>query len=251
MVVPMVLLKVAAHWLFSFYKAARKIKTYGFLHKSQTLRSSHLSVTKISPQQERGSPQTLVSDFSSLLRPTSSFYFPYFMLVAFEGGSLIRALLLLLSSPILWALGYQSEPSLRIMTFITFCGLRVKDMELVSRAVLPKFYLENLHLQAYEVLDSVKGRRVLLGCLPRVMFEGFVREYLGVSEVLGTELQVVKGGYFSGLMVSWAGLDVKQMGLKDLFEGKADVGLVTSHSLHDHLFISHCKVCNFSYYFHL
>lgn len=175
------------------------------------------------------------------------------MLVAFEGGSLLRALLLLLTSPLLWAFGWQSEVSLRIMVFVTFCGLKTKDMELVSRAVLPKFFLENLHLQAWEVVDLVKGRRVLFCGLPRVMFEGFAKEYLGVSEVLSTELQVVKGSnYFSGF-VCCSGLDLKHKGLrmKEVFGGdKADVGLVSSYyNTHDHLLLSHCKACKLSSYY--
>ncbi|XP_020267225.1 glycerol-3-phosphate acyltransferase 1-like [Asparagus officinalis] len=244
MVVLMVLLKVALHWLLSFYKAVRKLKTYGFLHKVPQKSTSNLS--KCTTKFQGSAPQSLASNFyGTLLRPTPSHFFPYFMLVAFEGGSLLRALLLLLTSPLLWAFGWRSEVSLRIMVFVTFCGLKTKDVELVSRAVLPKFFLENLHLQGWEVVDLVKGRRVLFCGLPRVMFEGFAKEYLGVSEVLSTELQVVKGSnYFSGF-VCCSGLDLKHKGLrmKEVFEEeKADVGLVSSYyNTHDHLLLSHCK----------
>jgi hypothetical protein len=112
-------------------------------------------------------------------------FFPYFMLVAFEGGSIFRAFFLLMSCPLL--LICDHELKLKIMTFITFCGLRIKDMENVSRAVLPKFYLENLNLQVYEVLASA-GSKVVITSVPRVMVEGFLKEYLSVGDVLGTEL---------------------------------------------------------------
>ena len=131
---------------------------------------------------------------------------------------------------------------MRVMVFITFCGLRTKNMNLVARAVLPKFYLETLHLQAYEVLAST-GRKVVLTGMPRVMVEGFLKEYLSVDEVVGTELQVVRGSYFTGL-ISGRVLSQKQKVLKDLFgETKADLTLLNPSNPHDHLFLSHCKVC--------
>ncbi|XP_042437535.1 glycerol-3-phosphate acyltransferase 1-like [Zingiber officinale] len=62
------------------------------------------------------------------------------------------------------------------MAFVTFCGLRTGDLRLITRTVLPKIFLENLHLHACEVL---KGRRaVVLTTLPRLMVEGFLKEYL-------------------------------------------------------------------------
>ncbi|CAL9768323.1 unnamed protein product [Musa acuminata subsp. burmannicoides] len=237
----MVLLKIAAHWEFACCKVAKKLRSHGFLLRNSArlhqVHSLHSSVTKCSLEGREG--QTLVCDFHGTLLGTPSL-FPYFMLVAFEGGSLLRAFLLLLLSPLLWVLGNHREITMRILVFVTFCGLRTKHLELVSRAVLPKFYLENLHLQACELLAAT-GMRVVLTSMPRLMVEGFLKEYLGVSEVVGAELQVVRGCYFTGL-ISGSTLAAKQKALKDIFgEAKADVALVSSSNLHDHLFITYCK----------
>ncbi|XP_064936530.1 glycerol-3-phosphate acyltransferase 1-like [Musa acuminata AAA Group] len=237
----MVLLKIAAHWEFACCKVAKKLRSHGFLLRNSArlhqVHSLHSSVTKCSLEGREG--QTLVCDFHDTLLGTPSL-FPYFMLVAFEGGSLLRAFLLLLLSPLLWVLGNHREITMRILVFVTFCGLRTKHLELVSRAVLPKFYLENLHLQACELLAAT-GMRVVLTSMPRVMVEGFLKEYLGVSEVVGAELQVVRGCYFTGL-ISGSTLAAKQKALKYIFgEAKADVALVSSSNLHDHLFITYCK----------
>lgn len=254
MVFPMELLKLA-DWLLcqllagSCYRAAMRVKNYGFLitnAKNPSFRSPPSSQAHPQPPQSPFPPvtkcslqgresETLVCDIhGTLLRPQS--FFPYFMLVAFEGGSIFRALLLLLSSPFLWVLDHDLK--LRTMIFISFCGLRVRDMESVSRAVLPKFYLEGLHAHAYEVLASA-GRKVVFTSVPRVMVEGFLREYLSVDDVVGTELQT-SGGYFTGL-VSGSGLLVKHRALKAYFgEKRPEIGL-GGPSFHDHLFISLCK----------
>lgn len=245
MVFPMELLRLADWILYqllanSCYRAARKMKSYGFhlgyLSSKPSLQpSSFPSVTECD-WEGRGS-QTLVACGIHRVLLRSHSFFPYFMLVAFEGGSILRALLLLLSCPVLWIL--DSELSLRVMTFITFFGLRTSVMENMSRAVLPKFYLENLNLHAYEVLASA-GSKVVFTSVPRVMVEGFLREYLSVGAVVGTELHTV-GCYFSGL-VSGSGLLVKHRALKDYFgDTKPDIG-VGSSSFHDHLFLSLCKV---------
>ncbi|KAJ6920368.1 hypothetical protein NC651_014072 [Populus alba x Populus x berolinensis] len=244
MVFQMVLLKLADWILYqllanSCYRAARKMRSYGFFLKNQSLKSSQQQAPSFPNVfkcglENRGS-DILVCDIHGGLLRTESF-FPYFMLVAFEGGSILRAFLLLLSCPILWVLDYELK--LRAMIFITFCGLRLKDMENVSRAVLPKFYLENLHLKAFEVLAST-GSRFAFTSVPRVMVEGFLKEYLLFDNVTGTELHTV-GHYFTGL-VSDSGLVLKHKALKDYFgDKKPDIGLGSS-SLHDHLFISLCK----------
>ncbi|KAF9624630.1 hypothetical protein IFM89_012126 [Coptis chinensis] len=103
------------------------------------------------------------------------------MLVAFEGGSIIRAFMLLLSYPFLLAMNHEIR--LRVMVFITFYGLKLKYMDSVGRAVLPKFYLENLNLQAYEVLAST-GRKVVFTSVPKVMVEWFLKDYLNVNVVI-------------------------------------------------------------------
>lgn len=247
MVIPVVLHKLAGWVLYQVlvkpcYRAARKMRNCCFLLSSNNnppLKSSQQpslfpSVSKCCLE-GRGS-DTLVCDIQGALLRSQSF-FPYFMLVAFEGGSIVRAFLLLLSCPILWVLDYELK--LRVMIFISFCGLRLKDMENVSRAVLPKFYLENLNLQAYEVSAST-GSKAVFTSVPRVMVEGFLKEYLGVANVIGSELHTY-GHFYTGLL-SESGLVVKHRALKEFFgDTKPDVGL-GSLSLHDHLLISLCKV---------
>ncbi|KAI5669946.1 hypothetical protein M9H77_19799 [Catharanthus roseus] len=180
--------------------------------------------------------QTLVCDFSSLLRSES--YFPYFMLVAFEGGSILRAFFLLLSYPLLFFLNYELQ--MKFMIFITFCGLRFKDIDLVSRAVLPKFYLENLNYLVYKILASCGSKKVFT-IMPRVMVEGFLKEYIKVDTVKGTELHSI-GKYYTGFL-SNSGLLVKHRALKEQFGEKIpDIGIGSISSLHrDKLFLSFSK----------
>ncbi|OIW04209.1 hypothetical protein TanjilG_00769 [Lupinus angustifolius] len=239
---PMMLLRLINLVLYkllanSCYRAARKVKSYGFhfgyLSSKTPHQPSFPSVIKC--DLEGRVSQTLICDIHNVLLRSNSF-FPYFMLVAFEGGSILRALLLLLSCPILWILDYEQK--LKVMTFITFCGLKINNMENISRAVLPKFYLENLNLHAYEVLASA-GSKVVFTSVPRVMVEGFLKEYLSVGDVIGTELNTI-GSYFTGL-ISASGLLVKHRALRDYFgDRKPDIGIGSS-SVHDHLFISLCK----------
>ncbi|ONK81553.1 uncharacterized protein A4U43_C01F30440 [Asparagus officinalis] len=190
MVFPVLYPKIVMDWLLSRNNTpAKRMKRQGSFHR--TASRSHLapspypSVAKCSPEGRES--QSFVCDFQTALLRSQSL-FPYFMLVAFEGGSLLRALLLLLAYPLILVLGPDEGISIKIMVFISFCGLRVKDAEIVSRAVLPKFYLENMNVYSYEVLASTK-KRVVVSRMPRVMIGAFLEEYLGVGEVVGAELQ--------------------------------------------------------------
>ncbi|KAK1322019.1 Glycerol-3-phosphate acyltransferase 1 [Acorus calamus] len=240
MFLSMILIRLA-HLIISCYRAAWKIRNHG---KTSPTRPPpplphqqpfmHPSITKW-PIEGR-STKTIVCDIHGTLLRTPSF-FPYFMLVAFEGGNLLRALLLLLSYPLLCVLDHERE--LKVMCFITFCGLRLKDMEIVERAVLPKFYLENLNLHAYEAFASA-GKRVVITSVPRVMVKWFLKEYLSVDTIIGTELQMLCC-FFTGLTAP-SGVVVKHKALKEAFgDIKPDVGFTSSSSLHDPFFISLCK----------
>ncbi|PNX54973.1 glycerol-3-phosphate acyltransferase 1-like protein, partial [Trifolium pratense] len=84
------------------------------------------------------------------------------------------------------------------------------------------------------------GSKVVITSVPRVMVEGFLKEYLSVGHVIGTELHTF-GCYFTGFLTS-SGLVVRHRALDDYFgDRKPDIGIGTS-SLYDHLFISSCKV---------
>ncbi|CAL5201998.1 unnamed protein product [Lathyrus oleraceus] len=226
------------HIVKSCYQTAKKMKSYSFnffdLSSTPLHQPSSFPTIMNCDLKDRKS-QTLVCDIHSILLRNHSF-FPYFMLVAFEGGSILRAFLLLCSCPLLWFLSYERK--LKVMIFITFCGLKIKDMEMVARVVLPKFYMENLNFKAYEVLVSV-GFRVFFSCVPRVMVEGFVKEYLNGDDVVATELDSL-GCYFTGLVCK-DGLVVKDWAVMDYFEDrKPDLGIGSS-CFNDNHFISSCK----------
>ncbi|XP_064966119.1 probable glycerol-3-phosphate acyltransferase 3 [Musa acuminata AAA Group] len=146
------------------------------------------------PSLESLPSQTVVCDVEGALLRTSS-TFPYFMLVALEAGGFLRGLLLLLLHPLISCLSH--EVGIRIMVMVCFFGLRKEDFR-VGRAMLPKFFLEQVGLEGFEVLRR-GGRRVCVSSMPTVMVEGFLKEYLDVEVVLGRELKVF-GGYYTGLM---------------------------------------------------
>ncbi|CAL5369992.1 unnamed protein product [Camellia sinensis] len=136
---------------------------------------------------------TVVADMDgTLLRGRSSF--PYFALVAFEVGGILRLLFLLLATPLIGILYYYISESagIRVLIFASFAGARVSDIESVARAVLPKFYSSDLHPETWRVFSAC-GRRCVLTANPRVMVEGFLKDYLGVDMVLGTEIGSYKG----------------------------------------------------------
>lgn len=231
---PEVLLKLA-DWLLcqllpsSCHRAARKLRSHvGLFPRNLPFKAQTFpSAAKLAPEAKPDRPET-----GALLRSRS--FFPYFMLVAFEAGGIMRALVLLLSCPILQLL--PSEAKLRAMIFVTFCGLSCRDVESVARAVLPKFYLEELDKRAYDVLASARGKFVLTS-LPRVMVERFLNEYLGVDEVVGMELHRT-GQYFTGL-TSAQGSVPKHQAPKDCSgDQRPDIALGSSSSPNDHLFMS-------------
>lgn len=121
--------------------------------------------------------------------------FPYFMLVAFEAGSLIRAFLLFTLYPLLCLV--NDELSLKIMVMVCFFGIK-KDGFRVGSSVLPKFFLEDVGMEGFNVLRR-GGKKVGVSKLPQVMVEGFLKDYLEIDFVFGRDL-VVCGGYFVGLM---------------------------------------------------
>lgn len=144
--------------------------------------------------------ETVVADLDgTLIRGRSSF--PYFFLVAFEAGSYLRAWLLLLAAPIIWFLYHfvDEASGIQLMIFISFAGLKLTNIEGVSRAVLAKFYAEDLHPQSWQVFSSF-GKRVVLTANPRVMVEPFLKEVLGADEVLGTEIEVSASGRATGFL---------------------------------------------------
>lgn len=131
--------------------------------------------------------------------------------------------------------------SLKVMVMASFCGVREKGFR-VGSAVLPKLFLEDVGVEGFEVLVRA-GRRVGVSELPRVMVEGFLKEYLGVEAVVGRELKVV-GGFYVGLMEEKkkVGLEVEEMVTDGKMGGGDVVGFGSFNKCLDQSPFSLCKV---------
>lgn len=166
--------------------------------------------------------------------------FSYFMLVAFEASGLVRFALLLLLWPVirlLNALG-KEDAGLKVMTFVATAAVPESEIRSVARAVLPKFYMDDLNMNAWRVLSS-HGKRVVVTKTPRVMVERFAKEHLQADEVIGSELIVNRFGYATGFIKS----DSKRVAhhVKKFFDGEQPaLGLGRPSSSHSVL--SLCKV---------
>ncbi|CAJ1968007.1 unnamed protein product [Sphenostylis stenocarpa] len=136
---------------------------------------------------------TVVADMDgTLLVGRSSF--PYFALVAFEGGGVLRLLFFVLASPIAALLYYfiSESAGIQVLIFASMAGMKLSSIESVARAVLPKFYADDVHPESWRVFSSC-GKRCVLTANPRVMVEPFLKEFLGADLVLGTEIGSYRG----------------------------------------------------------
>ncbi|XWS65968.1 hypothetical protein CRYUN_Cryun05aG0159400 [Craigia yunnanensis] len=127
--------------------------------------------------------------------------FSYFMLVAFEASGLIRFALLLLFWPVIRLLEIlgMDDAGLKLMVFFATAGLQVSEIESVSRAVLPKFYMDDIDMEAWKVFSSY-DKRVVVTKTPRIMVERLVKEHLRADEVIGSELVVNRFGFATGFI---------------------------------------------------
>ncbi|XP_042506071.1 probable glycerol-3-phosphate acyltransferase 8 [Macadamia integrifolia] len=188
--------------------------------------------------------QTIAADLDGTLLVSRS-SFPYFMLVAIEAGSFLRGIVLLLASPlILIVYKLVSEAlGIQLLIFISFSGLKFRDIELASRAVLPRFYAGDVRSESWNVFSKCK-RKVVVTANPTVMVDPFVRDFLGGDKVLGTEIEVnPKTGKATGF-VKKPGVLVGELKKLALLKEFADndlphIGLGDRESDHD--FMSLCK----------
>ncbi|KAK4415923.1 Glycerol-3-phosphate 2-O-acyltransferase 4 [Sesamum alatum] len=187
--------------------------------------------------------QAIAADLDGTLLISRS-SFPYFMLVAIEAGSLLRGLILLLAFPLI-AIAYvfvSEALAIQMLIYISFSGIKVRDIELVSRAVLPRFYATDVRAESYEVFEKCK-RKVIITANPTIMVEPFVKEFLGGDKVIGTEIEVDPKTRKATGFVKKPGVLVgewKKLGvLKEFGEEKPDIGIGDRASDHD--FMSICK----------
>ncbi|CDY08528.1 BnaA05g27640D [Brassica napus] len=139
-------------------------------------------------EQARTSSDSVVSEFEGTILKNQD-PFSYFMLVAFEASGLIRFAVLLFLWPVITLLHVFSykNAALKLMIFVSTVGLREPEIESVARAVLPKFYMDDVSMDTWKVFSSCK-KKVVVTRMPRVMVEMFSKEHLIADEVIGSEL---------------------------------------------------------------
>ncbi|PAN31617.1 hypothetical protein PAHAL_5G431600 [Panicum hallii] len=186
------------------------------------------------PGLDRLHGRTLVVDVEAwILRPPVC-AFPYFMLVAIEAGGFLRGLLLLLLYPLLCLLGDGARA--RAMATVALVGLEEKEVARVGRAVLPKFFLEAAAAEGVAAVQAAARVVAVSATFPRVMLDGFLREYVGVDAVVGPEVRSV-GGVLAGLVDEEHAAEMAAKRLRALFGAeleeagkKGAVGLVGAAS---------------------
>ncbi|KAL0392739.1 UNVERIFIED_CONTAM: Glycerol-3-phosphate acyltransferase RAM2 [Sesamum radiatum] len=125
---------------------------------------------------------------------SSDAVFPLFCTNCVRRRGILRLLLLLLASPLAGLLYYfvSEAAGIRVLIFATFAGVKVSAIKSAASAVLPKHYSEDMHPETWRVFSSC-GRKCVLTANPRIMVEPFLKNYLGVDVVLGTEISSFKG----------------------------------------------------------
>lgn len=145
-------------------------------------------------QRQDLSHHTLIFNVEGALLKSKSL-FPYFMLVAFEAGGVTRSFLLFILYPLISLMRY--EMGLKAMVMLSFFGVKKKSFR-AGKSVLPKYFLEDVGLEMFEVLKR-GGKRVGVSDFPQVMIDGFLRDYLEIEVVIGREMKMI-GGYYLGIM---------------------------------------------------
>nr|CAB3465649.1 unnamed protein product [Digitaria exilis] len=216
-------------------------------HYRRTTSSARVVSPAVPPQDKLKDRMVLVDVEGWLLRsPLSAF--PYFMLVAIEAGSFLRGLLLLLVYPVLCLLTLLGlDLRLEAMVLVSLFGLREKEVARISKAVLPKFFLEDVTTEGLEAFNKKAGTVVAVtGAFPRVMVEGFLKEYLGVHAVVGREIAVAAGRYV-GVFLEEEHAGMERVGAlleeteRTRSEGDGAVGLVGAGSTVHHVVSRYCK----------
>lgn len=163
------------------------------------------------------------------------------MLVAFEAGGLFRSVLLFLLYPFICIV--NEEIGLKIMVMVCFFGIK-KDNFRVGTSVLPKFFLEDVGLEIFEILQ-LGSKKIAVSNFPRVMVESFLKDYMNIDFVVGRELKLYHG-YFIGIMED---NNIKDMSFMDQFLAENNtasheiIGITGFNKFFDHgRLFSYCKV---------
>nr|POE50942.1 glycerol-3-phosphate 2-o-acyltransferase 6 [Quercus suber] len=143
--------------------------------------------------------------------------FPYFALVAFEVGGILRLLFLLLATPLAGLLYYfvSESAGIQVLVFATFS-------------------------ETWRVFSAC-GKRCVLTANPTIMVEAFLKDVLGVDLVLGTKIATYKGRA-TGLVCKpgvLAGKNKADAPEKAFGETQPDIGLGDRDT--DTPFMSLCK----------
>ncbi|KAJ7964541.1 Glycerol-3-phosphate acyltransferase [Quillaja saponaria] len=188
---------------------------------------------------------SVVSEFEGVLL-TDPDPFSYFMLVAFEASGLLRFALLLLLWPVIRLLEIigMEEVRLKLMIFVSVAGLPESEIQSVARAVLPKFYMDNVDMEAWKVFSSF-DKRVVVTKMPRIMVDRFVKEHLRADEVIGIELSVNRFGLATGFLKDGGDdhnidFSISQRVVK-LFEDKVPTLGLGRRSASNSSFLHQCK----------
>ncbi|MCO5598283.1 hypothetical protein L7F22_052375 [Adiantum nelumboides] len=186
----------------------------------------------------------------TLLREQS--FFPYYMLVALEAGGPLRALFLLLLSPIICitSICISHSTAIQLQTFISTAGLKLSDVRAVASAILPKFFLDDLEPAAYRAFLNVSAARECARCVitphPKLFVEYFVRTHLHADVLLASELEVTKNGICTGFLAPCRSMisEGEQLQALELLRMK-DAPRTLLHELcvkgQQHVYLSQCQ----------
>ncbi|CAN4090096.1 unnamed protein product [Withania somnifera] len=166
--------------------------------------------------------------------------FSYFMLVAFEASTLIRFAILLMLWPLIKFLKIcgHSDKGLKLMIFVSTMGVKISEIEAVARAVLPKFYYDDIDMNSWKIFNSF-GKRVVVTKIPRIMVERFVKEHLRADKVIGSELVVNSSGFATGFVKDDFESISEKVGA--LFDGETQPSFGLGRPQNGSSFLSLCK----------